>query len=585
MYAKKIQIVNYGPIDQLDIIFPFENDVPKPVLLVGENGSGKSILLSHLVNGLISAKNVVYPETPEVDTDKVYKIRSSSYVKTEKSFYYSRVAFEDDLFLEELRLLRPKEKYPSIPAELLEKNAQNAWNSLDSKQHDHFKSSFHLENKQKIQNIFSKNCVLYFPPNRFEEPAWLNEENLRAKAKYMDLEHFGDHTTRKVVNYSPLHNNQNWLFDLVYDMVVFETEVKKAESIYRIVLKIFTSIIRGSPNINFRIGNRLNRIVSIWTDQKRLVPNIFQLSSGESSLLNLFLSILRDFDLSNAEFAGAKDIRGVVIIDEVDLHLHAVHQYEVLPELIKMFPKIQFVVTTHSPLFILGMKKLFGEDGFALYRLPQGKQIGTEEFSEFTDAYNVFTETSRFLDEIQEAIKNAQKPQVFVDGETDRKYLLRASELFGSEEKKILEKIEIRAGGGNGNLKNVWNGVKKLPQNLVPQKVVLLYDCEDGIGLEEEGNFFRQSIPKQIEHPIQKGIENLFNKTTLEKAKNHKPAFIDIKHEHTETIRGKEQPVSDEWKINPDEKTNLCKWLCDYGTVEDFEHFRQIFDILRKILE
>ena len=26
--------------------------------------------------------------------------------------------------------------------------------------------------------LFSKNSVLYFPPNRFEEPAWLNEENL-----------------------------------------------------------------------------------------------------------------------------------------------------------------------------------------------------------------------------------------------------------------------------------------------------------------------------------------------------------------------------------------------------------------------
>ena len=46
MYTKRIQLVNYGPIDHLDITFPFEGDTPKPVLLVGENGSGKSILLS-----------------------------------------------------------------------------------------------------------------------------------------------------------------------------------------------------------------------------------------------------------------------------------------------------------------------------------------------------------------------------------------------------------------------------------------------------------------------------------------------------------------------------------------------------------
>ena len=75
MYTKRVQIVNYGPIDRLDITLPFEGDSPKPVLLVGENGSGKSILLSHIVNGLVSAKDVAYPETPEVETGRVYKLR------------------------------------------------------------------------------------------------------------------------------------------------------------------------------------------------------------------------------------------------------------------------------------------------------------------------------------------------------------------------------------------------------------------------------------------------------------------------------------------------------------------------------
>ena len=53
MYAKRIQLTNYGPIDRLDIPCPFDGDKPKPIVLVGENGSGKSILLSHIVNGLL----------------------------------------------------------------------------------------------------------------------------------------------------------------------------------------------------------------------------------------------------------------------------------------------------------------------------------------------------------------------------------------------------------------------------------------------------------------------------------------------------------------------------------------------------
>ena len=41
MYTKKIRIDHYGPIDYLDIEFPIKGDAPKPVVLVGENGSEK----------------------------------------------------------------------------------------------------------------------------------------------------------------------------------------------------------------------------------------------------------------------------------------------------------------------------------------------------------------------------------------------------------------------------------------------------------------------------------------------------------------------------------------------------------------
>ena len=102
MYVKRIQIQNYGPIGALDIEFPFANDKPKPVLLVGENGSGKSILLSHIVNGLVEAKGVSYPDTPEVDTGKVFKILSTSYVKPRNEFSAVRVDYESQLYAEEL---------------------------------------------------------------------------------------------------------------------------------------------------------------------------------------------------------------------------------------------------------------------------------------------------------------------------------------------------------------------------------------------------------------------------------------------------------------------------------------------------
>ncbi len=81
MYAKRIQISNYGPIDHLDIPLPFNGENPKPILLVGENGSGKSILLSHIVDGLMVAQGVIYPENSEVERGAVYKLFSPSYIK------------------------------------------------------------------------------------------------------------------------------------------------------------------------------------------------------------------------------------------------------------------------------------------------------------------------------------------------------------------------------------------------------------------------------------------------------------------------------------------------------------------------
>ena len=128
LYVKKVQIINYGPIAELDIEFPFDGDVPKPVVLVGANGSGKSVLLSHIVNGLVSAKNAVYPETPEVETGKVFKLRHDSYIKAGSDCYFARVDFDEELFVAEVRARRLKREFTGTPAELLQGNPEAAWN-------------------------------------------------------------------------------------------------------------------------------------------------------------------------------------------------------------------------------------------------------------------------------------------------------------------------------------------------------------------------------------------------------------------------------------------------------------------------
>ena len=601
MYAKRVQIHNYGPIDRLDITFPFEGDAPKPILLVGENGSGKSIVLSYIVNGLMSAQGLAYPETPEVATGKVYKLRSSSYIKSWSDYYFGRVDFEDSVFMGEIRTHRAKREASDLTEWILEGDARDAWDGMGDDENDHLDTNiFDRSNKSKLEGLFAKNCILYFPPNRFEEPAWLNEENLNAKAQYMDLKHLQGYANRKIINYSSLHDNQNWLFEVLYDRAAFEILTTQrindqtfpfpvflgysgnATSTYETSLSIVRSV-TATPDARFGIGTRRNRVVSVESDTVQIVPNIFQLSSGETALLNLFLSIMRDFDLTGTPFNNSADIRGIAVVDEIDLHLHAKHQHEVLPALIRMFPKVQFVVTTHSPLFVLGMNKFFGEDGFAIYRLPEGRQISPEEFSEFGDAYQAFTETVRHSRDIQAAIEQTQKPIAFVEGATDEKYIKRASELLGKE--AILEQIEVRDGGGAGRLSKVWKNFGPPLTDVMPQKILLLFDCDTPRESTSKGNLFQRSIPLQEDNPVDKGIENLLSRGTLRRAIDSNSSFIDIDPERTRTERGTLVAIPEKWTVNHDEKMSLCNWLCDNGKVDDFQAFDPVFELLEELLE
>lgn len=77
--------------------------------------------------------------------------------------------------------------------------------------------------------------------------------------------------------------------------------------------------------------------------------SVLQLSQGEKSLLALVADMARRMTLLNPKREKPLEGNGIVLIDEIDLHLHPSWQQIIIPRLTKVFPNIQFIFTTHSP--------------------------------------------------------------------------------------------------------------------------------------------------------------------------------------------------------------------------------------------
>ncbi|MBD2148238.1 AAA family ATPase [Sphaerospermopsis sp. FACHB-1194] len=90
--------------------------------------------------------------------------------------------------------------------------------------------------------------------------------------------------------------------------------------------------------------------MTLQKDSEELIVN--QLSDGEKCLLAMVGDLARRLAIANPGLENPLDGYGVVLIDEIELHLHPKWQREIIPALTRTFPHCQFIVTTHSPQVI-----------------------------------------------------------------------------------------------------------------------------------------------------------------------------------------------------------------------------------------
>lgn len=471
MYIKTLRDVNVGPIEEVILEFPFEHENPKPVILVGKNGSGKSTVLSNIVDAVYEIAGEAYGNARQSNGDtryQYYKAITPTEIHIGKSYMFSYIQFGD---------LSRNDMLP-VNFEYVFKSGELAFNEFQAmvlntvSRYKQWKDEGNIKytnvNKEHAEKIFSNNVICYFAPDRYEKPIWLGDKYFNREISNFEHPSIKTKWAGELENSITVQNmtneNLQWLLDVIVDSrlslsvktpdgIIESSHSEQEALLWKSALRNVENVmgeILGIPvnfELNFRHlrGTRLN-IKDINTKQT-VIPTLDSLSTGQSALFNIFTTIIRYADHNNIMNGfNLQEISGIVIIDEIELHLHSTLQREILPNLIKMFPKVQFIITSHSPLFLLGMREIFGDDGFNIYEMPTGERIYAEQFSEFENAYSYFSKTNKYHKDIKEAIsRHCDKTLVITEGATDWKHMKAAMNALKDREeyKELFEGLDF----------------------------------------------------------------------------------------------------------------------------------------------
>lgn len=580
MYIYKVNYQNVGPLKNVNIEFPFNNGLPQPLILVGENGSGKSLFLSNIIDSMYEVANQIFENatvTSGANSHYFYKISQNTEVQIGQPYMSSYIKYvEGDDKLEYLTKFGKKE-FNEWTMETGINDCSLTWRDVND-------NDKHLTSDEKIlTKLFNNNICCYFSPNRYARPSWLSEHYFHIKEEQKEQSfNLKNKYSKKLYNPITVENsvyeNISWLLDIIMDSRLDIDEIREynqsnghVEKKYSIPyyinqhdfsllkiarqnIEVVLSEILGKTvylRTNYR-NSGIERIYVVDKNERVVLKSLNSLSTGQMALFNIFSNIVRYADSNDLNKSiKLEEIKGIVIIDEIDLHLHSNLQNETLPKLLKKFPKIQFIITSHSPLFILGMEKIFGSENFQIRELPNNQIILSEEFSQFNLAYAMLKESKKYREEMK-AIKENQEstfPLIITEGCSDWIHIknaldkLQNSDYLTEDEKIILKDLnvefleyypkeysdikDITLQMGDGALINLCEQFSRLKQ---PRKYIFIADrdkpetikkmSEEGCEYKNWGNevfSFCIPYPAGRKHDNNLCIEHYYSESDLKK--------------------------------------------------------------------
>jgi len=350
-FIEKIEIKENRHIQRLDI--PLSKEKRKHLIFTGKNGSGKTTtlkeintLLNKLIqNGFATIKNLKDNIT---NYEKVI-VQQNQQIETHNKQIEIQKKQKESLELNDVN----RQKITQLDNNIKSYSTNITSNENQIKQYKKqlFQWEKQVEDFSKVNLIFSNQSETYESiVNRqfilaFFEAKRENTPTVSAAIQNINL------NTNNTTDTKQLHKRFiEYMVKKRTDMLndKFDGDGKKSikieewfnnfENTLKLLFNESSLVLKYySEELNFKIE---------YQDKSF---GLNELSDGYSSLLAILTELILRMEAHNVQ---AYDMQGIVLIDEIETHLHVDLQKKILPFLVDFFPKIQFIITTHSP-FVL----------------------------------------------------------------------------------------------------------------------------------------------------------------------------------------------------------------------------------------
>lgn len=342
MRVKQLKISSFRGIGDLTLDFPPD----EPTVFIGNNGVGKSSILDCLAVMLSwLVKRIKFD--PEA-SNSYFRLLDRSMI-SERELAEGRYFITQDIqnghqeTSNEITILVDSTREIKWPLTKDRKEVIESHNEAFAEL-DQFATT--LRQERKTNPEISIPLTVYYPVNR----AVLNVPlEMVPEEDLFELNTYDQGLNRVQISFDSFFRWFRKLEDL-------ENEERRDNHDYRnsqleAVRQAIYSLIPKFSNLRVR---RSPLRMTVTKQSQEFTVN--QLSDGEKCLLAMVGDLARRLAISNPGLANPLEGKGVVLIDEIELHLHPKWQREIIPALTRTFPNCQFIISTHSPQVVSHVK-------------------------------------------------------------------------------------------------------------------------------------------------------------------------------------------------------------------------------------